>query len=90
MQILHIRPGTFSRTIENSFHWILDVHFRENLSMSKKDNAVINFATVRKFCYNLTKFNEKLKYLILKRRLASYQYDIKNIESLAIISLIAL
>lgn len=70
--------------IENSLHWVLDVHFREDLSLSKKDNAIINFSTVRKFCYNLTKFDEKLKHLTVKRRLANYQYDIKNIENLVI------
>ncbi len=70
--------------IENSLHWVLDVHFREDLSLSKKDNAIINFSTVRKFCYNLTKFDEKLKHLTVKRRLVNYQYDIKNIENLVI------
>lgn len=70
--------------IENSLHWVLDVHFREDLSLSKKDNAIINFSTVRKFCYNLTKFDEKLKHLTVKRRLANYQYDVKNIENLVI------
>ena len=70
--------------IENSLHWVLDVHFREDLSLSKKDNAIINFSTVRKFCYNLTKFDKKLKHLTVKRRLANYQYDIKNIENLVI------
>ncbi len=70
--------------IKNSLHWILYVHFKEDLSLSKKDNAVINFSTVRKFCYNLTRFDEKLKHLTVKRRLANYQYDIKNIESLII------
>ena len=70
--------------IENSLHWVLDVHFREDLSLSKKDNVIINFSTVRKFCYNLTKFDEKLEHLTVKRRLANYQYDIKNIENLVI------
>ena len=70
--------------IENSLHWILDVHFKEDLSLSKKDNAIINFSTVRKLCYNLTKLDEKFKHLTIKRRLANYQYDIKNIESLLI------
>lgn len=70
--------------IENSLHWILDVHFREDLSLSKKDNAIENFAIVRKFCYNLTKLDENLKNLTIKKRLANYQYDIKNIEKLLI------
>lgn len=70
--------------IENDLHWILDVHFREDLCKSKKDNAIMNYATVRKFCYNLTKFDEKLGNLTVKKRLANYQYDIRNIENLLV------
>lgn len=62
----------------------MDIHFREDLSLSKKDNAIENFAIVRKFCYNLTKLDENLKNLTIKKRLANYQYDIKNIEKLLI------
>lgn len=69
-------------SIENNLHWILDVHFREDLSLSKKDNAIHNFSIVRKFCYNLTKLDDNLSHLTIKRRLATYQYDIKHIENL--------
>jgi predicted transposase YbfD/YdcC len=69
-------------SIENNLHWILDVHFREDLVLSKKDNAISNFSTIRKFCYNLTKLDENLSHLTIKRRLATYQYDIKHIENL--------
>ena len=66
-------------SIENNLHWILDVHFRED---SKKDNSISNFSTVRKFCYNLTKLDDNLSHLTIKRRLATYQYDIHHIENL--------
>lgn len=69
-------------SIENNLHWILDVHFREDLTLSKKDNSISNFSTVRKFCYNLTKLDDNLSHLTIKRRLATYQYDIHHIESL--------
>jgi len=71
-------------SIENNLHWILDVHFREDLSLSKKDNAISNFSIVRKFCYNLTKLDDNLNHLTIKKRLANYQYDISNIENLLI------
>lgn len=71
-------------SIENNLHWILDVHFKEDLSLSKKDNAISNFSIVRKFCYNLTKLDDSLNHLTIKKRLANYQYDISNIENLLI------
>lgn len=71
-------------SIENNLHWILDVHFREDLSLSKKNNAISNFSIVRKFCYNLTKLDDNLNHLTIKKRLANYQYDISNIENLLI------
>lgn len=71
-------------SIENNLHWILDVHFKEDLSLSKKDNAISNFSIVRKFCYNLTNLDDKFKHLTIKKRLANYQYDITNIENLLI------
>lgn len=71
-------------SIENNLHWILDVHFKEDLSLSKKDNAISNFSIVRKFCYNLTKLDDNLNHLTIKKRLANYQYDISNIENLLI------
>lgn len=71
-------------SIENNLHWILDVHFREDLSLSKKNNAISNFSIVRKFCYNLTKLDDNLNHLTIKKRLANYQYDISNIENILI------
>ena len=71
-------------SIENNLHWILDVHFREDLSLNKKDHSISNFATIRKFCYNLTNLDENLKHLTIKKRLANYQYNISNIENLLI------
>lgn len=71
-------------SIENNLHWILDVYFREDLSLSKKDNSISNLSIIRKFCYNLTNLDENLKHLTIKKRLANYQYDISNIENLLI------
>ena len=71
-------------SIENNLHWILDVHFREDLFLNKKGYSISNFATIRKFCYNLTNLDENLKHLTIKKRLANYQYNISNIENLLI------
>lgn len=71
-------------SIENNLHWILDVHFKEDLSLARKDNAISNFSIIRKFCYNLTNLDDNLKHLTIKKRLANYQYDITNIEKLLI------
>lgn len=69
-------------SIENNLHWILGVHFREDLVLSKKEHSISNFSTVRKFCYNLAKLDDNLSHLTIKRRLATYRYDIKHIENL--------
>lgn len=52
-------------SIENNLHWILDVHFREDWSLCKKENALKNLSLIRKICYNLTKLdpiNTKIKF----------------------------
>ena len=71
-------------SIENNLHWILDVYFKEDLSLARKDNAISNFSIIRKICYNLTNLDDNLKHLTIKKRLANYQYDITNIEKLLI------
>lgn len=69
-------------SIENNLHWILDVHFREDWSLCKEENAVKNLSTIRKICYNLTKldpFNTKLSF---KKKLTLYNHDLNNIKKL--------
>ena len=69
-------------SIENNLHWILDVHFREDWSLCKEENALKNLATIRKICYNLTKldpFNSKLSF---NKKLTLYNHDLNNIKKL--------
>lgn len=69
-------------SIENNLHWILDVHFREDWSLCKEENAMKNLATIRKICYNLTKldpFNPKLSF---NKKLTLYNHDFNNIKKL--------
>jgi len=69
-------------SIENNLHWILDVHFREDWSLCKKENALKNLSTFRKICYNLTKldpFNTKLSF---NKKLTLYNHDLNNIKKL--------
>ena len=68
--------------IENNLHWILDVHFREDWSLCKEENALKNLSTIRKICYNLTKldpFNSKLSF---NKKLTLYNHDLNNIKKL--------
>lgn len=41
--------------IENNLHWILDVQFKEDNSLIRKDNAAENMAAVRKMVLNIIK-----------------------------------
>ena len=63
-------------SIENNLHRILDVHFREDWSLCKQENALKNLSTIRKICYNLTKldpFNTKLSF---NKKLTLYNYAV--------------
>lgn len=67
-------------SIENNLHWILDVHFREDWSLCKEENALKKLSTIRKICYNLTKldpFNSKLSF---NKKLTLYNHDLNNIK----------
>jgi predicted transposase YbfD/YdcC len=39
--------------IENRLHWVLDVHFSEDASRARKDNAPENLALLRKLAFNI-------------------------------------
>lgn len=40
-------------TIENQLHWVLDVHFDEDASRARKDNAPENLAILRRLALNI-------------------------------------
>lgn len=69
-------------SIENNLHWILDVHFREDWSLCKEENALKNLATIRKICYNLTKLDPYNTKLSFNKKLTLYNHDLNNIKKL--------
>ena len=73
--------------IENSLHWVLDVHFKEDFCKIKQEKAMENIALLRKICYNLIKLDSKYdrkKKMTYKKMSMMYQYDLQNIENLVI------
>lgn len=68
--------------IENNLHWILDVHFREDWSLCKKENALKNLSLIRKICYNLTKLDPINTKLSFKKKLTLYNHNLDNIKRL--------
>ena len=44
-------------TIENQVHWALDVIFKEDADMKRKDHAPRNFAALRKISLNFIRFH---------------------------------
>lgn len=72
----------FNRTIrqhwriENSYHWVLDVQFREDESRKRKGQSAENFAIIRRIALNLIK-QKKLRRLGVhyKRLFAGWDHD---------------
>jgi predicted transposase YbfD/YdcC len=55
--------------IENAFHWVLDIAFREDESRVRKDHAPRNLALLRRLALNLLKQEHSLKVGIKAKRL---------------------
>jgi predicted transposase YbfD/YdcC len=55
--------------IENAFHWVLDIAFREDESRVRKDHASRNLALLRRLALNLLKQDTSLKVGIKAKRL---------------------
>ena len=68
--------------IENGLHWILDVHFKEDFSTSKKDNSIFNLSLLRKICYNLIKLDDSFGKISFKKKLNRYNFDFRLLENL--------
>ena len=56
-EMSHIVRGHWE--IENSLHWVLDVHFREDACKIKAEKAMQNLSLIRKICYNLMKLDKR-------------------------------
>jgi len=55
--------------IENAFHWVLDIAFREDESRVRKDHAPRNLALLRRLALNLLKRETSLKIGVKAKRL---------------------
>jgi predicted transposase YbfD/YdcC len=55
--------------IENAFHWVLDIAFREDESRVRKDHAPRNLALLRRLALNLLKHETSLKIGVKAKRL---------------------
>jgi predicted transposase YbfD/YdcC len=55
--------------IENQFHWVLDMAFREDASRLRKEHGPQNFAILRRIAFNLLKQELSLKVGVKGRRL---------------------
>jgi predicted transposase YbfD/YdcC len=53
--------------IENSLHWMLDVHFDEDLSRARKDNAPANTALINRIARNILQMADADKVPITHR-----------------------
>lgn len=71
--------------IENSLHWVLDVHFREDACKIKEEKAMQNLALIRKICYNLMKLDirfDKKKKMTYKKMSMLYTYHLEYVQEL--------
>lgn len=49
--------------IENSLHWVLNIHFPEDASTENRGNAIPNLILLRKIAFNFTKLDPAMKIL---------------------------
>jgi predicted transposase YbfD/YdcC len=57
--------------IENSFHWVLDVQFREDESRKRKAHSSENFAIIRRIAFNKIKHTKLRRLGIHNKRLVA-------------------
>lgn len=71
--------------IENSLHWVLDVHFREDACKIKGEKAMQNLSLIRKICYNLMKLDQRFdqkKKMTYKKMSMLYAYHLEYVQEL--------
>ncbi len=62
--------------IENSLHWVLDIHFKADSSTANTDNALANLALLRKIAFNLTKLDPTMAKKTTKKRMIDFMTDL--------------
>jgi predicted transposase YbfD/YdcC len=69
-RLLHVARAHWR--IENSLHWVLDVHFAEDANRARKDNAPENFAILRRLALNILRAHPDQKSIRLKIKRAGW------------------
>lgn len=69
-RLLHVARSHWG--IENSLHWVLDVHFAEDANRARKDNAPENFAILRRLALNILRTHPDQKSIRLKIKRAGW------------------
>ena len=68
--------------IENGLHWILDIHFKEDASTAREDNALANLALLRKIAFNFTKLDPALSKKSTKKKMIDFMTDLELFKRL--------
>lgn len=68
--------------IENSLHWVLDIHFCEDRSTARADNAISNLTLLRKIALNMTKLDPEMAKKTTKKRMIDFMTDIEVFKRL--------
>lgn len=68
--------------IENNLHWILDIHFKEDASTARKDNAIANLTLLRKIAFNFSKLDPSLSKKTTKKKMIDYMTDLSLFKRL--------
>lgn len=71
--------------VENSLHWMLDVHFGEDKSTKRAGNSAQNFSIIRKMAFNKLKTFDDPK-VSMKRKLRKCALDEEYLEKVLKIS----
>lgn len=80
-EMSHVVRGHWE--IENSLHWVLDVHFGEDACKIKAEKAMQNLSLIRKICYNLIKLDtrfDKKKKMTYKKMSMLYTYYLEYVQ----------
>ena len=68
--------------IENSLHWVLDIHFNEDRSTANTDNSIANLSLLRKIAFNMTKLDPEMKKKTTKKKMIDFMTDISVFKRL--------
>lgn len=68
--------------IENSLHWVLDIHFREDSSTANADEAISNLTLLRKIAFNFTKLDPAMQKKTTKKKMIDYMTDLSLFKKL--------